>query len=391
MPQTGFDPAVEAGLYAGSSLLDVLPSVAASLGADLGLRSGTRLPLPAADSAVVVLVDGLGHELLHRRRGHTPFLRGLLPSVTRLHSGFPSTTATSMGCFGTAQPPGVHGLLGYEVLVPERGVLLNELTWKTHPELAGPAIDPWQWQPHPTVFERLAGTGVLPAFVGPAKFDGSGLTLAALRGAPFHSAERLAERVDAALALARGRGHTLTYLYWGLLDGIGHQYGCESYQWGDELAHVDREVSRLVAGAPRGCRVYLTADHGMVDSPRTSQIDLADHPRLRESIRFVGGEPRLRQLYVTDGATNSVAARWREALDGRALVWTRDDVVARGLLGTPVLDEAALRCGDVVVAMLGDHTVVDSSWMTPSGLAMVGQHGSLTSAEVGIPFVELTS
>ena len=61
-------------------------------------------------------------------------------------SGFPSTTATSMGTFGTGLAAGAHGLLGYEVLVPGADRLLNELSWEDGP-------DPRTWQPHPTVFE----------------------------------------------------------------------------------------------------------------------------------------------------------------------------------------------------------------------------------------------
>ena len=96
---------------------------------------------------MVVLVDGLGYDLLRQRSGHAPFLRSLLPAARRLAAGFPSTTATSMGTFGTGLPPGAHGLVGYEVLVPGEDRLLNELSWENGP-------DPRRWQPQPTVFEQ---------------------------------------------------------------------------------------------------------------------------------------------------------------------------------------------------------------------------------------------
>ena len=82
---------------------------------------GDLLELAPSRRAVVVLVDGLGYDLLRQRSGHAPFLRGLLPAARRLAAGFPSTTATSMGSFGTGLPPGAHGLVGYEVLVPGEG------------------------------------------------------------------------------------------------------------------------------------------------------------------------------------------------------------------------------------------------------------------------------
>ena len=98
---TGFGqgklPAYDAGGLAG-----VLPAVLRSLGvAETGHGAGDHdgrrdlLDLPQARRAVVVLIDGLGYDLLGQRSGHAPFLRGLLPAAHRLSAGFPSTTATS--------------------------------------------------------------------------------------------------------------------------------------------------------------------------------------------------------------------------------------------------------------------------------------------------------
>ena len=88
----------------------VLPAVATSLGVAGLARAGDR-PLRPARRTVVVLVDGLGAQLLARRGGHAPFLRRLLPdpqTAMTIDCGFPSTTATSMGSFGTGTLAGSH-------------------------------------------------------------------------------------------------------------------------------------------------------------------------------------------------------------------------------------------------------------------------------------------
>ncbi|HEX5334773.1 MAG TPA: alkaline phosphatase family protein, partial [Propionicimonas sp.] len=95
--------------YDASGLAGVLPAVVRSLGVaepagDDGVPRDLLELLPARRS-VVVLIDGLGYDLLRQRSGHAPFLRGLLPSAYRICAGFPSTTATSMGTFGTGLPP----------------------------------------------------------------------------------------------------------------------------------------------------------------------------------------------------------------------------------------------------------------------------------------------
>jgi hypothetical protein len=190
--------------YGVGTLSEVMPAVAVALGLPSTATVGapTGLSLPPAPRVVVLLVDGLGDVLLRSRSGHAPYLRSLLERGSRLSSGFPSTTATSMGSFGTGLPPGTHGLVGYEVLDPDRDVLLNELSWE-------PYVDPQLWQPLPTVFEHVDAAGVPVTRIGPSFFDGSGLTESALRGGVFTAAESLEARVDAAVAAShatpRGR------------------------------------------------------------------------------------------------------------------------------------------------------------------------------------------
>lgn len=385
MPRTG-DPSAHPPVGPGPALADVLPSVALSLGVPWG--GGAQGPsgrpgfgLPPTRRAVTVLVDGLGHDLLVGRAGHAPWLRSHLGTTRRVTSGFPSTTATSMGTFGTGLAAGAHGLLGYEVLMPGTDRLLNELSWEDGP-------DPRTWQPHATVFEAAAAAGVEVARVGPAHFDGSGLTNAAIRGGRFVAAGTLAERVDATLAAVRAAPRTLVHLYWGELDKIGHVHGCESWQWGDELESIDRELARLAARLPDDCSLTVTADHGMVDCPQELRVDVRHDPRLAAGVRHVTNEARAPQLYVEPGARDDVHAAWTAVLGDRAIVHLREDAVAAGWFGAVAPDNLA-RIGDVVVAMRGRFAVVDSRRARPELLALRGLHGSLSDDEVAVPVVHV--
>lgn len=357
-----------------------MPAVAASLG--LPAPGGSSpLGLTPARRGVVVLVDGLGYEQLRRRGGHAPFLRSLLPSARRLSAGFPSTTATSMGTFGTGLPPGTHGLLGYEVLVPGQDRLVNELSWENGP-------DPFAWQPEVTVFQRLDAAGVVVTRVGPGYFDGSGLTNAALRGGHFRAAEGLPERVDATLAALRETPRSLVYLYWGDLDKVGHVHGVASWEWGEELGTIDAELRRLVESVPLDTGVTITADHGMVDSPHALRIDVAHDAELDAGVRHIGGEPRALQLYCEAGAVDDVLATWHGRVEERAWIRSRDEAVAEGWFGA--LEPRNLpRIGDVIVAMRDNFAIVDSRRLRPQLLALLGLHGSLTPDEAAIPLVHV--
>ena len=382
MPPTG-DPSAQPPVGPGPSLADVLPSVARSLGVRWSGAAPDRpgFDLPPTRRAVTVLVDGLGHDLLVRRAGHAPWLRAHLSATHRVASGFPSTTATSMGTFGTGLAAGAHGMLGYEVLVPGADRLLNELSWEDGP-------NPRTWQPHETLFEAVAGAGVEVVRVGPAYFDGSGLTEAALRGGRFAAATTLPARVDATLAAVRSAPRALVHLYWGDLDKIGHVHGCDSWQWGDELESIDRELARLAARLPDDCSLTVTADHGMVDSPHELRLDVAHEPLLAAGVRHVTAEARAPQLYVEPGAAADVHAAWSALLGDRGLVLTRDQAVAAGWFG-PVAADNLPRIGDVVVAMRGRFAVVDSRRARPELLALRGLHGSLSDDEVAVPVVHV--
>ena len=320
---------------------------------------------------MVLLVDGLGDVLLRSRSGHAPYLRSLLDRGHRLSSGFPSTTATSMGSFGTGLSPGTHGLVGYEVLDPDRDVLLNELSWE-------PYVDP---QRLAAAADRLRASGRGGGSGHPDRtgyFNGSGLTESALRGGVFTGAESLEARVDAAIAACRATPRALVYVYWGELDKVGHVHGCQSWEWGEELGRIDEAVRRLAEGLPDDAFLAVTADHGMVDVAMDHRIDLAHDPELRAGVRHSGGEPRALHLYCEAGAATDVAATWTARLGDRAWVRTREQAIADGWFGS-VSDRVAPRIGDVVVATASELAIVDSRHHRPQLLALIGLHGSLTT------------
>ena len=196
--------------------------------------------------AVVVLVDGLGDELLRaaRRPRALPALAACA-TAHRVTAGFPSTTATSMGTFGTGLPPGAHGLVGLRGARTRRPTgCSTSCRGRTDPTRRA-------WQPQRRPSSRTpSATGSSVTRVGPHYFDGSGLTDGGPARRPVPRGRRsLDDRVDAALAAVRATPRSLVYLYWGDLDKVGHVHGCQSWEWGDELECDRRRAAR---GSLRG-------------------------------------------------------------------------------------------------------------------------------------------
>ena len=360
--------------YGGRSLGDVLPAVARALGVDAGLPA-TTLELPEATAYVVFLVDGLGYELLRDHPDQAPFLHGLLDGHEPATVGVPSTTATSLTSLGTGLSPGTHGVVGFTSRIPGTDDLLNALTWSK-------SVDPREWQPHPTALGRMAAAGVHTTLVNKREFQGSGLTLAGMRGAEFVGADKVGERLAAAVA-ASGQSPSVTYVYDGDLDWTGHRYGVASTSWQLQLSMVDAAAEQLREALPDDVRLVVVADHGMVDSPDEHRLDVDEHQELLDGVVVLGGEARFRHVYCRGGAVGDVRAAWRSTVGERAEVLSRDDAVARGWFG-PVTPGVRPRLGDVMVAARGDFSVMSTSAF-PYEARLVGLHGSLTSAEMLIP------
>jgi hypothetical protein len=372
-------PQVEPGFvepeYGGRTLGDVLPAVADALGVPVGFTA-SGLTLPPAPAYVVMLVDGLGHELLAEHRAQAPYLHSLLGEQPAT-CGVPSTTATSLTSLGTALTPGQHGLVGFTARVPETGALLNSLFWDQ-------PVDPLEWQPNPTAFARLEVAGVHTSVVSKREFADSGLTRCGQRGAAYVGADDVAERIAGAVAGA-GRRPSITYVYDGDLDWHGHRAGVDSQRWRAQLRDIDEDAQELRDALPDDVRLLVVADHGMVDSTKESHIDVDKHPSLRDGVTLLGGEARFRHVYCRGGAVDDVASTWREVLDDRATVLTRDEAIQRGWFGL-VDPRVRLRLGDVVAAA-HDNWALMSSVDFRYEMTLVGLHGSLTPREMQIPIL----
>jgi type I phosphodiesterase/nucleotide pyrophosphatase len=362
-------------------LADVVPSVLSAMGVE-GFEARIALPGDVA-GACVLLIDGLGAELLNTYAADAPVLSGLRGQT--LQVGFPSTTVAGLAALGTGCRSGEHGLVGYSFRLPDVG-LINALRWRPHPwgnDLRD-AVPPEQVQPMPTTFERAASAGADVSVVSGAAFSGSGMTRAVLRGGRYIGVQALgdlAARVRDALA-----DGGFCYGYHGELDLLGHLYGPGSAPWRMQLRQVDRLVESIVEGLPSGGLLAVVADHGMVFVETADVVDIDDCESLLDGVEDIGGEPRARHIYVADGAGDAVLAAWRETLAERAWVVSRDEAISAGWFGDRIGDDVRFRIGDVVAAARGSAGLMRRT-VEPLLSSLVGQHGSLTSAEQLVPLV----
>jgi hypothetical protein len=148
---------------------------------------------------------------------------------------------------------------------------------------------------------------------------------------------------------------------------------------------VDKLAEQLASALPNDTVLYITADHGMVDVSPSHRIDVDTTSELRKGVALLGGEPRARHVYAEPGAAGDVLATWRDVLGDHAWVVARDEAISAGWFG-PVAPQMTGRIGDVVAAAAGGTGIV-ATHAEPHESALVGMHGSLTTAEQLVPLL----
>jgi hypothetical protein len=370
--------------YGTATLADVLPGVAAALGVPVrrgGLPAdplGLTDALGGARRVAVLLIDGLGADLVRAHADLAPTLAAMSSPVGDLSAPCPSTTPVSLATLGTGLPPGSHGILGFVTDVPGEDRTLNHVQWADDP-------DPDVWQTQRTVFEQAEAAGVPTTAVGPYAYAGSGLTRAVYRGAAYTGAVSHGDLCALVLRALAAAPRALVYGYIPELDLTGHVRGVDSPSWRAQLALLDRVVEELVAGLPDDAALLVTADHGMLDVPDATRVDLDAAPGLADGVRLLAGEPRARYVHTEAGAEPDVLHRWREVLGERAWVGSREDAVASGVFG-PVDDAVAARIGDVVALARGTWALT-TPLHEPGPSRLAAYHGSLTATELAIPLL----
>ncbi|HWI72944.1 MAG TPA: alkaline phosphatase family protein [Baekduia sp.] len=227
---------------------------------------------------VVVLLDAFGWAFAQRHAQH-PLLARIARDgrLEELASQFPSTTTAHVTTMHTGLPVEAHGLYEWRIWEPsaERVVV---------PLMVGPddGYDPRGLLPQgPSFYQRLAASrGVGSAVFSPARFSPSTYDGAAVRGAPIHPYDDVADGARALAATVAASDRLYAYLYFDGIDRAGHQHGPSSPEFDDACLRALDAVYTAFFGpqAPSldDTLLMVTADHGQIDVSvdRLDELDL---------------------------------------------------------------------------------------------------------------------
>ena len=362
-------------------LSQVTPSIFSSLGLDSAVDH-LNVGISPNGRELLFLIDGFGFDTLSK-------YADVMPTMSRMfnhglvQTSFPSTTATSLATLTTGELPGVHGMLGYTVQVPRSGGrLLNALKWDER-------VDPENWQPVETLFQRAVKVGISVTHVAAKRYENSGFTRAVFRGAEYKGANVVADLVSETKQ-ALQKTPSFVYLYVNDLDNAGHSDGVGSDKWIAALSEIDQMVSQLMKEVPKGTRIWVTSDHGMINVEEKIIIG-QDNPLLT-GVSVIAGEPRARHLYLESDSVQArvdVASLWQQYLQEKALVLTREHAISSDLFGAQLSADAVDRMGEVIAIARGGLVLLDPERADKEG-AMVGHHGSDSEIESQVGLLTTT-
>ncbi len=344
--------------------------------------------LDAPEHLVLVLIDGLGLELVRRLPPDRwlPRARNL-----PLRAVFPSATASALTSLATGLSPAEHGVPGWWTYLPERALTVTTL----------PCVERFSGQPFDALGLTLGDVYPAGALLAGYPRDAAAWQPAAIAGSPYSrwalgertsrgydafeaAVDAVVERVDTAA------GPTYTYLYASALDTLQHDLGPDDPAVLALALEFDRALARLAAGLAGRARLVVTADHGQVTIPEAGKTLLAPGDPLLDLLLVPPtGEPRAPLLHARPGRRDDLARAFEARLGDRWALVPVDDAEALGLFGPARLaPRTRARVGDFVALARGREVICYAPPAGHNGTAKLrGYHGGLLAAEVEIPLV----
>jgi hypothetical protein len=250
-------------------------------------------------------------------------------------------------------------------------------------------VDPENWQPVETLFQRATASGINVTHVAAKRYENSGFTRAVFRGAHYKGANVVTDLISETKAALQATP-SFVYLYVNDLDTAGHSDGVGSDKWIAALTMIDQMVSSLMKEVPKGTRIWVTSDHGMINVEEKIIIG-RDNPLL-QGVSVIAGEPRARHIYLesdSPAARTEVASIWQEYLQERALVLTREQAISANLFGSEMTPDAFDRMGEIIAIARGGVVLLDADRADKEG-AMVGHHGADSDIESQVGLLTTT-
>jgi hypothetical protein len=409
LPGLDFNPDFIFPLYNGFSVANLPASIGRWLGnpddESPGLAKTITNPFSDHyDQVILLVVDSLGMPLfrrwLHRieEQGDHSVWKPLWESITiaALTSTAPSTTSTVLTSLWTGKEPIQHGVVGYEMWLPELGVIANMISHAPadQPENFG-SLAKLGFNPRKFLNLECMGTKLKQAGIGTdvfmhASIAGSGLSTMLMGDTnlhPWRTYDELWQSLHNQTLNPSNPAYTHVYL--GDLDTLSHRHGPgHELVWQAWLEFSDQLAQFLITvkkSTNKKVLFLLSADHGQIPQAIRELFEIKKHPRFLENLSMLpSGESRMPYLFTKDGADQKLQTFCEETWPGKFKLVSRDIYMASGVLGTSAANSSVRgRLGDWIMIPTGNDYI---RWGSKEN-RMLGRHGGFLAEEMIVPLL----
>ena len=343
------------------------------------------------DHLVLVMADGLGMSAVRAMDPDSFIARHV---ATELLTVFPSSTPVVLASLSTGAWPAQHGVPAWHVYLQEIdavSTIIKYVRRSDEKDLSELGVDKRAVYPLPSLMESPAWE---TASYLPKSLVGSVFSTYVNGNSPHIGYEKLGDAVGAISdRVARAAKSTVSHLYIPDVDFSSHVAGTASPMAQAAASGVDRALAWLAAALPRGARIVMTADHGLVDYTADEVYTIMPSDPLMAYLEHEPwGTGRTMSFACAKGSEADFTGQFRERFREGFYLLTVEELTELALYGPgPMSPVMARRVGTHMAisrgAWLLDYDYPKVRHEPQDEHEAVSQHGGLTPAEMVVPLV----
>jgi predicted AlkP superfamily pyrophosphatase or phosphodiesterase len=346
------------------------------------------------EKVVLFVFDGLGFYRLinHMEKHKSAFFdladRGVLKPFS---STFPSTTSTALTSIFTGLAPSQHGIIGFNMFIPDYGIIFNTLDMRPIHGYSG-GIDlaedfarnaaPW--------LPLLKNKGIKVKTFTRRNLMGSGLSKVIHKHQELIGYALSSDLMVQIRKILQEPGKQFFCVYYAGFDTLEHAYGPYSEETEAELELFENALrhelfEKLPAETKQKTLIIATADHGVEEA---LQAHFLDDPEIRD--RFLlppTGDMRATYFFPKYSQEQELRKALENNLQGFHIINSLD-LVEKGAFGPPENpDWLKTVVGSVTALSQSKNIILYPLHPGERFQSVLGAHGGMTPEEMIVPLL----
>lgn len=348
-----------------------------------------------------ILMDGVGYDIMKN-----VFSKLSYPTPRMITSIYPSTTAAVLTTISTLSLPGKHGLLEWNLYIPEINMLVESIPFRPIGSKYMDELENMGYSPKVLFYGRrltniLYRKGIkvrayVRGYIVNSCYSKNSLVNA--DRVPYINVTDMIVRLKRDLQKCNAN---LYYVYIEAADAIAHLYGYSTLEQETDIKYtlyiIKKElINKLPNEALEDLLIIIASDHGLVTINPEKVIYLNKILNLKNYLRkdirnipLVSGSPRNVYLHVKKEFIDRVKRKLEDKIGSIALILDKKEFLKSGLLGQ-VNKRVLERIGDIIILPY-NHVAIWFEHLKGRKIKIRGFHGGLSKNEVKISYVLIDS